>query len=1051
MAIDIRASVSCSLGPVIAGNIGDDYIQGSGLIKTTGSVTINDLITPDINTIVTFSYTKDGITRSIPRTLRVKSSFADPFRRTTQVELGCKLDYLSDLKDRLAWDAFNDPENNALTEEDAKIITIPIHASSVMNECLAQFGITASSNPLTNKFSIAEFDFSSGYFSVLSDLLVSESYCGYLDANEVLQVFSLNQGAAPGPVIAANDIIDLSPIGVGNLPGEAVTVSYSTLRLKPPKPAPGGGSTPEEQEEYENEIARINWERSEVYNSPQLYYITVEEDNPNRVINMVYSGASATITETDYAVISVFNDDGKREDKEVVARKRIKVYGPAIEKLGAVASAYINDGEGGFNNAQIILSLTYESYLYDERGREIKTETTVSEPEACILASSQFDWVYGGQNFVASYSLLRSKYTIKTKEYYLNMEQETTSEYTLWSKTQAGTQATSISNELLGYTTPTAALKPAASILGGGLVHNNTTQTINVSGATPERPPVAERTNNVLAKSGGGGGEYGTENDSELELALGSAEAQRRIEFSLPYAPDDTFYKTGFTYGVIASDAPAKANLYGRVQNNLLLGNRSGVSLQLAPEKLPTKPFDPIYLEANGLTAQYRVNAANWAFDSSGIICSTDALFWGAVGGTGSFWFPVAPGITTLPSTPSIVDTSPTEVIGSVETVGEDPQVFLGATFPAAVSGDGVQDQTSSSFWVYNGATWADVGPTPGPTIAPTVLVPIYNETITYNSRIRLITSVSKFDYALSLLTIVPAISLRILTKIGVVVSPSVAGIALNGQLASVTSGSISIPVDRSDTILAGLTLLNAGDENTVYVDMAPIIAFAALDTPEPVLDFVFNFDGVDGGTSISSSSGSLGSVTATTYGTAALDTSNKKFGTASLHFDGPQDATGDWITYDVPQAFGLDDFCVEFWVYTPSSAQDNAYATIYTFGIYCSLDMDYEADLYYTYIPGAGLTGVPAVAAIVYDQWQHVAIYRIGSTFYLAVDGVVDVGESGTRDIDDVMHIIGTWGGEGSADTTYVIGATWIDELRVTFGNAVYGTSNFSVPTGPS
>ena len=232
MAIDIRATVTCSLGTLISASVSDDYLQGSGLVKTRGSCEIAGVITPAIGTAVTFSYTKGGVTRSVPRKLRVLSSFADPFRRTTQVELGCKLTYLQDLKEPVDWTAFDDPLNSSYTQDDAKIITIPLHASSVMDKCLSELGLTASSNPLTNKFSIAAFDFSSGYVQVLGDLLVSESYCGYLDETEVLQVVSLAQEGGTGPVIDSTQIIDLASIGVGQLPGEAVTVSYSTLKLR---------------------------------------------------------------------------------------------------------------------------------------------------------------------------------------------------------------------------------------------------------------------------------------------------------------------------------------------------------------------------------------------------------------------------------------------------------------------------------------------------------------------------------------------------------------------------------------------------------------------------------------------------------------------------------------------------------------------------------------------------------------------------------------------------------------------------------------------------
>jgi hypothetical protein len=47
---------------------------------------------------------------------------------------------------------------------------------------------------------------------------------------------------------------------------------------------------------------------------------------------------------------------------------------------------------------------------------------------------------------------------------------------------------------------------------------------------------------------------------------------------------------------------------------------------------MPAAPFDPIFVQAAGLTALYRVNGNQWAFDSNGIVCSTDALYWGVAG-----------------------------------------------------------------------------------------------------------------------------------------------------------------------------------------------------------------------------------------------------------------------------------------------------------------------------------------------------------------------------------------------------------------------------------
>jgi len=129
---------------------------------------------------------------------------------------------------------------------------------------------------------------------------------------------------------------------------------------------------------------------------------------------------------------------------------------------------------------------------------------------------------------------------------------------------------------------------------------------------------------------------YRTESTAGLTLALGSPLAKRRIEFSMPYAPDDYFFKTGTgenkKFGAIKSDAAAKARKYGRVQNNLLFGNRYGMNLQTSIGRMPTGPLSPIVICADGYCALYRVNGTAWTADPNGIIVSTDALFWGGVG-----------------------------------------------------------------------------------------------------------------------------------------------------------------------------------------------------------------------------------------------------------------------------------------------------------------------------------------------------------------------------------------------------------------------------------
>ena len=1016
MAIDIRATVTCSLGTLISGSISDDYIQGSGLVKTRGSVEISGTITPAIGSAVTFSYTKGGVTRSIPRKLRVLSSFADPFRRTTKVELGCKLTYLSDLKEPVDWTAFDDPENAGYDVDDARIVTLPIYASSVMNKCLTELGITASSNPLTNKFSIAAFDFSAGYVSVLNDLLVSESYCGYLDTNEVLQVFNLDQDAGTGPVFTSADIVDLAPIGVGQLPGEAVTVSYSSLKLKEP-------------EDDEDTLSTINWEKTVAVSSPETYYINYR-DSSGALRTKTYTASSATTTVTNYRNISVPDGQGGFTSKEVVANRTVTEEVNAIAKLSNCAAKYAEIGASFSNDS--ISTVTRESYAYDSYGNQTGSASLKSEPAAVVLGAANFDWVYGGQPYPASYDSITSEYTEVRNIQSGTFTQTTTSTYLRFAFTQAGQQAIAVAREL-GADTVALAQEIADAAIGGGLVHANTITESKRTGATAqERPPAADRINAAYSKGGDPNNGWRTESKADLELAVGSATAQRRIELSLPYAPDDTFSgPSGGPFTATASDAPVKANRYGRVQNRLLLGNRSGINLQLAPEKLPAAPYSPLYVQVNGLTALYRANGTNWAFDANGIVCSVDALFWAAVGGTGTFWFPVAPGITTLPTTPPVV-------------AGE---------------------------------------------MTATATVLPYNETAIYDSRIRLTTALTKFDYALELLTVVPASVIRTRTlasrilkvevsaaaalsvtaeapviSTGAAVTIPATGVAVNGEPPTVGIGAAVVVPNADLVVAAWAPTIDSGLSTTVLVPSLDIaiaaeapaistgtsvsvptadIAIAALaptgvgDVSDPnfaSVSLLLHLDGSNGGTTFTDSSSN--NVSITRGGNAQLSTTYVKYGTASVVWDG----SGDFLRTpsDALFTFGTGNFTIEFWSYFDASFNTGAAAILMSIGAFRNITYTASTLRFRTDAGTNLITG----GALNLSQWYHIALTKSGNDHRLFIDGT-QTGSTYTSTTSYTADRI-TFGANNSGTFNYLGN---MDDIRVTKGVARY-TANFTAPT---
>lgn len=643
MAVDVRATVTCSLGTLISGNIADGYIQGNGLVLVRGSVEISGLITPAVGTAVTFAYKRNGGTRNIPRKLRVLSSFADPFRRITKVELGCKLTYLSDLREKLRWTAFDDPENAIdYDPADYEVIPVPVRASSMMDRCLMELGITASSNPLTNRFSAGQYDFSSGWVNVLGELLVSEGYCGYLDRDEVLQVFALNQDGGTGPVVTANEIIDLSAINAGQLPGEAVTVSYSALRFKA-EPQPE------------------TWKKSKTSNRSS---VTIKFRDPTTQAQQSRT-YSVLETEEETSEFQTLIKDST-EEKVSVMRYRKTVRTESSPK--ALSSLMVQFLEAGITPSTAQLKTTTEEWFYyDAEAVEVRTVKETYASQAYAYGQVSLPMVFDNAGVKTTVSIPFNSTYLQDATETETLVQGTlrkiiTRCYGNYIATIAGQQAVAESRE--SFTTANQVSNYMDTTLAGKFLLGTDIRT-EENTSSGQRVPLGSA---ALTQAYNKDSTRKT-SKTELVLALGSATAQRRIEFTLPMAPDDVIIKSGGGYSIVPNNAYNKAKAYGIIQNRLLLGNRSGMNLQLDAVQMPEAPFSPLMVQAGGLTAQYRTNGTSWTFSAEGLVVSTDALFWGAVGGSGTFWFPVAPGVTSLPSAPATSSYNVTGVNDSAQTV----------------------------------------------------------------------------------------------------------------------------------------------------------------------------------------------------------------------------------------------------------------------------------------------------------------------------------------------------------------------------------------------
>ena len=106
--VDIRAVCSCSLGELVSASISDDFLDGSGLVRSKGVCVLKGTSVPAFGTQVSFSYVGPGGSGTIPRRLYVIGGAASPFTNTTSVTLGCLLTLNQDFREDIKIDATGD-------------------------------------------------------------------------------------------------------------------------------------------------------------------------------------------------------------------------------------------------------------------------------------------------------------------------------------------------------------------------------------------------------------------------------------------------------------------------------------------------------------------------------------------------------------------------------------------------------------------------------------------------------------------------------------------------------------------------------------------------------------------------------------------------------------------------------------------------------------------------------------------------------------------------------------------------------------------------------
>jgi len=175
------------------------------------------------------------------------------------------------------------------------------------------------------------------------------------------------------------------------------------------------------------------------------------------------------------------------------------------------------------------------------------------------------------------------------------------------------------------------------------------------------------------------------------------------------------------------------------------------------------------------------------------------------------------------------------------------------------------------------------------------------------------------------------------------------------------------------------------------------------------------------------------------TVGNAQLSTAVKKYGNASMYFDGSSritiPASPQWI-------FGTGDFTVEFWMNTADTGA--GLITPATTGAgYWALLIN-ASTLYWQNAYNSSNLKTASLSGYLNNTWAHIAIVRYSGNLYFYFNGTAQ--GSATADSTNYSGAVNTLTiGYDSQGNGYYAG--YIDDLRITKGYARY-TTTFTAPT---
>lgn len=249
----------------------------------------------------------------------------------------------------------------------------------------------------------------------------------------------------------------------------------------------------------------------------------------------------------------------------------------------------------------------------------------------------------------------------------------------------------------------------------------------------------------------------------------------------------------------------------------------------------------------------------------------------------------------------------------------------------------------------------------------------------------------------------------------------------------------------RRDTgVFVGEALSSAttGAYSIIAPDTSPLVVYrlaASVSDSDPLwgnTSLAMHMDGSNGSTTFVDELGH----TITLVGTAALSTSQKKYGVSSLLLSG-----GGGFQTDNLAAFGVGtgDFTIEMQVYMTSLTGYQCLFQLLGNGgtsnyLYLGIPSG-SSGTPFQYYGGAVITGSSSFSI---NTWQHLALCRIAGVNYLYLDGALIGSAAFTVDLGTAGQIrIGFT--DGVSQTAYA----YVDDIRFTKGVGRYATA-FTPPT---